>query len=42
MLYLIVPLIATMEPMWSFILDYVICLGFIATVPCLIRKVVRD
>lgn len=41
MLFMIVPLIATMSPMWGFILNYIVCLCFVATVPCIIRKVVR-
>lgn len=41
MMFQIVPLIGTMSPMWSYVLNYVLCLCFIATVPCIIRKVVR-
>lgn len=40
MLYGIVSLVACFGPMWGYMLNYFLCLAFIATVPCIIRKVV--
>lgn len=41
MLYSIIELIAEFSPMWEYILTYFVALCFIATVPCIVREVVR-
>lgn len=41
MLYSIIELIAKFAPMWDYILTYFVALCFIATVPCIVREVVR-
>lgn len=41
MLSYVIPLIACMSPLWGYILNYVFVLGFIASVPCIIREVFR-
>lgn len=37
----IIQLIASMRPMWSYVLNFVFALAFVATVPCLIRDLFR-
>lgn len=37
----IIPLIATFAPMWEYCLNILLCLMFVATVPCIIRKIIR-
>lgn len=37
----ILSLIASMRPIWSYALFYIIALAFIATVPSVIRQIVR-
>lgn len=37
----VVSLIASVSPLWSYVLDYVFALAFVATVPCVIRGVFR-
>lgn len=41
MIQYIIPLIASFSPMWEYVLYHVFCLAFIATVPCIIREVIR-
>lgn len=36
----IIPLVACMKPMWGYVLTIIIALAFVATVPCIIRKIV--
>ncbi len=36
----LIPLIASFSPFWEYVLNHIIALAFIATVPCIIRKVV--
>ena len=37
----IIELVATFSPMWNYVLFHVLALMFVATVPCVIRKVVQ-
>lgn len=37
----IISLLASFSPMWSYVLNHVLALMFVATVPCVIRKVVQ-
>lgn len=37
----IVDLVASFSPMWEYVLFHVLVLMFVATVPCIIRKVVQ-
>lgn len=37
----IIDLIASFAPMWEYVLFHVLALMFVATVPCIIRKVVQ-
>lgn len=37
----IIPLVSSMAPMWNYVLTFVMALAFVATVPCIIRKIVR-
>lgn len=41
MLNYIIPLISKMSPMWGYVLDFVVALCFVATVPCILRRVVK-
>lgn len=41
MINYIIPLVATMAPMWSYVLTILIALAFVATVPCIVRKIIR-
>lgn len=41
MLIHFIELISSFTPMWDYVLDYVLALGFVATAPCIIREVVR-
>lgn len=41
MINYIIPLVACMSPMWSHVLTILIALAFVATVPCIIRQIVR-
>lgn len=34
-------LLVSFMPMWDYVLTYIMAIGFIATVPCIIREVVR-
>lgn len=36
----IIPLVACMSPMWSYVLFILVALAFVATVPRIIREVV--
>lgn len=36
----IIALVGSVAPMWEFVLTHVLCLAVVATVPCIIRKVV--
>lgn len=40
MINYIVPLVATMRPMWGYVLTLILALAFVATVPVIVRKVV--
>lgn len=40
MINYVVPLVATMSPMWGYVLTHILALVFLCTVPCIIRKVV--
>lgn len=35
-----IPLIAAMSPMWTYVLNYIIALAFVATVPCILRAII--
>lgn len=37
----IIPLIACMSPMWEYVLYLILSLAFVATVPCIIRGIVK-
>lgn len=37
----IIGLVAAFSPMWEYVLNYVLALMFVATVPCIVRKVVQ-
>lgn len=37
----IIPLIACYAPMWEYVMFLVLALAFVATVPCIIRQIVR-
>ena len=37
----IISLLASFAPMWNYVLNYILALMFVATVPCVIRKVVQ-
>lgn len=37
----VISLIAAFSPMWDYVLNYILMLMFVATVPCVIRKVVQ-
>lgn len=41
MLRYIIPLIATTASLWTYALNFIFCLAFIATIPCLIRDILR-
>lgn len=40
MIFDFIHLLGTLSPLWSEYLLYIMCLMFVATVPCIIRKVV--
>lgn len=37
----IIGLVASFSPMWEYVLFHIMALMFVATVPCIIRKVVQ-
>ena len=41
MINYIIPLIATMTPIWSYVLTIILALAFVATVPCIVRNIIR-
>lgn len=41
MIEYIIPLIACMSPMFDYVLTLIIALAFVATVPCIIRGIVK-
>lgn len=40
MIEYIIPLIACMKPMWFYVLNHLIALFFIATVPVILREII--
>ena len=40
MINYIIPLVAAMRPMWSYVLTHIIALAFVATVPCILRAMI--
>lgn len=36
-----IPLLATMSPMWDYALTSLMCLMFVATVPCILRYIIK-
>lgn len=36
-----VALVATFAPMWNYVLYHLLFMMFIATVPCIVRKIIR-
>lgn len=42
MINYIIPLITAFVPMWNYVLHLVFALCFVATVPCILRAIVRS
>ena len=41
MISYVIPLIACMSPLWDYVLTLIIALAFVATVPCIVRGIIR-
>lgn len=41
MLIHFIDLVSSFTPMWDYVMNYILALGFLATVPCIVREVVR-
>lgn len=40
MISFVIPLLATMKPLWSYVLPTLFGLFFVATVPCILRAII--
>lgn len=41
MMNYIIGLVGSLSPMWSYVLTPIMCLAFVATVPCILREMCR-
>lgn len=41
MMNYIIPLLATMSPLWDYVLTTLMCMMFVATVPCILRYIIK-